>query len=287
MFVCVYFLANGIIGAVASPVLSFISDNTGRLIPRAEWIDLMSAFATLAFVLPNVDNQGWSEIGFPANAWRASLMWRAAALGGGAIGITAAILAVTGRLHFEPDTFSTFLSGDAVGNTPTRAWIESTLRTTLLLAPAAMYEELIFRGYLWRVVEDSWSPRIALGVTSVVFGAVHVQNPGADILAISNVILAGVAIGLLRMQTDSLPAAWIAHLAWNWIMAAVLHVPVSGLPLTTPGYRATLDGPEWFAGGDWGPEGGAVATLVLLAAVAFGLFSSKSIKSSINFSRGV
>lgn len=289
VFVCVYFLANGIIGAVATPVLSYVSNNTGRLIPQLEWIDLLSALATIAFVLRNVDNQPWSSIGFPSRAWRAPLLLRAAALGGGAIGATAGVLALTGHLHFVPDTFSAFLSGDSVNSTPTQAWIESTLRTTLLLAPAAMYEELIFRGYLWRVVADAGSPRIALAVTSVVFGVVHVQNPGADILAISNVILAGIAIGLLRMHTDSLPAAWIAHLAWNWVMAALLHVPVSGLPLTTPGYRATLEGPDWFAGGDWGPEGGAVATLVLLAAVAFGLYpakSGKTSKSSFNFSEG-
>ncbi|MEO7359581.1 MAG: CPBP family intramembrane glutamic endopeptidase, partial [Gemmatimonadaceae bacterium] len=199
VFVCVYFLANGIISAVASPVLSFVSDHTGRLIAQAEWIDLMSALATIAFVLRNVDNEPWSSIGFSAPAWRASLLLRAAMLGAGAIGATAGVLAVTGHLHFVPDTFSTFLSGDAIDNTSTHAWAESTLRTTLLLAPAAMYEELLFRGYLWRVVDDASSPRSALVVTSVIFGIVHVQNPGADALAIANVILAGIAIGLLRL----------------------------------------------------------------------------------------
>ena len=290
MFVCVYFLANGIISAVASPVLSFVSDNTGRLIAQAEWIDLMSVLATIAFVLRNVDHQPWSSIGFSSTAWRASLLSRSAALGAGAIGATAGILAVTGHLHFVPDTLSAFLSGDSVDSSPTHAWVESTLRTTLLLAPAAMYEELIFRGYLWRVVDDATSPRITLLATSAIFGIVHVQNPGADVLAIVNVMLAGIAIGLLRVFTDSLPAAWMAHLAWNWVMAALLHVPVSGLPLTTPGYRATLDGPDWFAGGGWGPEGGAVATLVLVAAIAFGLYPAKSrrsSKSAFHFSRGV
>ncbi|MEO7999043.1 MAG: type II CAAX endopeptidase family protein [Gemmatimonadaceae bacterium] len=281
VFVCVYFLANGIIGAVASPVLSFVSNNTGRLIPQNEWVDLMSALATIAFVLRNVDNQPWSAIGFTKPAWRASLLVQSAVLGGGAIGVTAALLAVSGHLHFMPDTLSAFLSGD-VAQSPSSAWVESTVRTTLLLAPAALYEELIFRGYLWRVAEDGSSTRIALVFTSVLFGLVHFQNPGADVLAIANVMLAGLALGLLRMHSDSLPAAWIAHLTWNWVMAALLHVPVSGLPLTTPGYRAIMDGPDWLAGGDWGPEGGAVATLVLLAAVAFGLYPTKFFKSASN-----
>ncbi|MDQ8160926.1 MAG: hypothetical protein P3C12_16095, partial [Gemmatimonadota bacterium] len=68
--------------------------------------------------------------------------------------------------------------------------------------------------------------------------------------------------------TASLPAAWSAHLAWNWVMAAVLHMPVSGLPFATPGYRAVVQGGEWLTGGAWGPEGGMMAVLVLGGALA-------------------
>jgi hypothetical protein len=74
----------------------------------------------------------------------------------------------------------------------------------------------------------------------------------------------------VREHTGSLPAAWGAHLAWNWIMAAVLHVPVSGLPFDTPGYRAVLQGPAWLTGGGWGPEGGAVALVVMGAGAGVG-----------------
>ena len=54
-------------------------------------------------------------------------------------------------------------------------------------------------------------------------------------------------------------------------MAAVLHVPVSGLPFATPGYRAALSGSDWISGGAWGPEGGLVAMLVLGGSLAVGL----------------
>ena len=52
-------------------------------------------------------------------------------------------------------------------------------------------------------------------------------------------------------------AAWAAHFAWNWTMAVVFHVAVSGLPLESPGYRYVDAGPDWATGGSWGPEGGA------------------------------
>ena len=285
VFVCVYFVVSGILSATATPVLSFVSGTTGNFITPVEWVDLLTVLITIAFVVYMVDRQTWEGIGFSGRSWQPFLLLRASLLGGGAIAITAGVLALFGHLQFEPDTLSTFLSGDSIDSAPAVAWASSTLRITLLLAPAALFEELIFRGYFWRVAEDSASPRVALVVTSVMFGVAHIQNPGADLLAIANVMLAGVALGLLRLHTNSLPAAWVAHFAWNWVMAAALHVPVSGLPMSTPGYRAIIDGPDWFAGGSWGPEGGVAATLILLAAVAFGLFPTRFPGSSTNFPR--
>jgi hypothetical protein len=96
----------------------------------------------------------------------------------------------------------------------------------------------------------------------VTFGAIHLMNPGAGVRTTLIVVLAGWCLSLVRERLG-LPAAWTAHFAWNWVMAAVLHVPVSGLPFATPGYHAVLTGPEWLTGGTWGPEGSALAALVL------------------------
>ena len=126
---------------------------------------------------------------------------------------------------------------------------------------------MIFRGYLWRVADDAAGAHVALWATSVAFGAVHLLNPGATAQSLTIVVLAGVALGVVRQVTDSLPAAWAAHLAWNWGMAAVAHAPVSGLPFEAPGWRFVPSGPAWWSGGSWGPEGGAVSLLVLLVAV--------------------
>jgi hypothetical protein len=55
-------------------------------------------------------------------------------------------------------------------------------------------------------------------------------------------------------------------LAWNLVQAVVLHAPVSGLPLPTPGYRLVDNGPGWLTGGPWGPEGGLAAAGGMLVA---------------------
>jgi len=103
---------------------------------------------------------------------------------------------------------------------------------------------------------------------------VHLMNPGAGVRTTLIVMLAGWCLCIVR-ERAGLPAAFTAHLAWNWVMAAVLHVPVSGLPFATPGYRAVVDGPVWLTGGSWGPEGGAVAALVLGGAAVWGQRASR------------
>lgn len=270
--VCIYFLVSGILQSVATPALVWVSSQTGNFLSPRETVDFLTALIAIAFVLAQVDRQPWSAIAMHRESWNARDLSRGFLWGTGAIAVTAGSLLVFGQLHFEADTVSSLLAGTNNSVSPATEWLASTLRLTLLLAPAAFFEELVFRGYFWRVAVDSGNTRIAIITTSILFGLAHLQNPGVSELAITNVMLAGVALGLVRLYTDSLPAAWIAHLAWNWMMAAVLHVPVSGLPIATPGYRAVTTGPEWFAGGAWGPEGGLAATIVLLGAIALGAF---------------
>jgi hypothetical protein len=150
-------------------------------------------------------------------------------------------------------------------------WIGTALRLLWVLGPAALWEELVFRGYLYAVASEAAGRWVARLSSSVAFGAVHLMNPGANARTTVVVVLAGLCLCLVRERANSLPAAWSAHLAWNWVMAALLHVPVSGLPFATPGYRAVPRGSDWITGGAWGPEGGLVAMLVLGTAMAVGL----------------
>jgi hypothetical protein len=79
------------------------------------------------------------------------------------------------------------------------------------------------------------------------------------------VTLAGIFLGVVRLATVSLWAAFAAHLAWNFVLSGVLHAAVSGTAFPTPGYRVVDAGPDWLTGGAWGPEGGAPAAGGMLA----------------------
>ena len=139
----------------------------------------------------------------------------------------------------------------------------------LLLLPAAFYEELLSRGYLFATFREWLGSRAAIMVTSVGFGLLHLFNPNVSALSIVLVTLAGFYLAAVLLATQSLYAAWIAHFAWNWVMAALLHVPVSGLPLSRPDYQIVDAGPDWITGGPWGPEGGAAAGVGMLGGLAY------------------
>ena len=101
-------------------------------------------------------------------------------------------------------------------------------------------------GYGFAVLAEWWGIPAALGVTSLAFGLVHLENAGATVGSVSVVVIAGLFLGGVLVAMRSLWAAFTAHLAWNWTLAGVLHSAVSGVPFATPDYRI-VDAGSFFA----------------------------------------
>lgn len=147
------------------------------------------------------------------------------------------------------------------------SWIHYAASWVAFFLPQSLGEELLSRGYLFARTRDAIGWPAALTITSVGFGLLHYANPGATPQAIVIVIIAGFFLGGILLLTRSLYAAWMAHFAWNWSMAALLHTTVSGLPALPPDYRVVSNGPAWLTGGAWGPEGGLAAVLGMAACI--------------------
>jgi uncharacterized protein len=101
------------------------------------------------------------------------------------------------------------------------------------------------------------------------FGLLHLANDGATPISVAVVTLSGLLLATVRLTMNSLHAAWMAHLAWNWVMAALLHATVSGIQFEAPGYRAVTSPPAWLSGGQWGPEGGVMAALGMIGGMVY------------------
>ncbi len=202
---------------------------------------------------------------------------------------------VTVRIFGEPWSDATRLGGDALGvwplgggaaagwfaiATPTGLliwagalrvvpaeggnWGQGALLALAILVPAAFTEELGLRGYAFTLLHREWGPAVAVGTTSVLFGLLHLFNPGVTVQSVIMVTLAGVFLAIVRLAFNSLWAAWMAHLAYNFVQVAVFHTPVSGLALPQPNYRTVSTGAAWLTGGAWGPEAGAAAAFGML-----------------------
>jgi len=196
----------------------------------------------------------WTRVGLGLEGLRVRWLLIGLAAGTLAILVPCAALVAAQRFGFERQPAETM------------SWWTASRGALFILVPAALAEELAMRGYLLTTLIDGVGAPFAVAITSVLFALLHLLNPDPTFLSTGMVALAGLFLATVRLTTGSLWAAGIAHLAWNLVQAIVLHAPVSGLPLPTPGYRLVDHGPVWLTGGQWGPEGGLAAAAGMLVA---------------------
>ncbi len=126
----------------------------------------------------------------------------------------------------------------------------------------AFMEELLFRGILFRWIEEFAGSWAALIVSSVLFGLAHSMNPGSSWLATGFIALeAGVLLGGAYMLTRGLWMPMGLHGAWNFTQGFLFDVNVSGVEehgLVT----AKLSGPPLITGGEFGLEASILALLL-------------------------
>ena len=136
---------------------------------------------------------------------------------------------------------------------------------TFGIIPGVM-EELLFRGILFRHLEDFGGSWFALALTSGLFGVAHIFNPNATAFSsFAIAVEAGVLLGGAYMLTRSLWAPIGIHAAWNFTQGEVYDVPVSGIDGTGL-VEAKLSGPELLSGGSFGLEASVIALVIATAA---------------------
>ncbi len=125
---------------------------------------------------------------------------------------------------------------------------------------SGVFEELLFRGVLFRIVEEWLGSWISLAVSSLVFGLVHLINPAATLLgAIFISIEAGVLLAAAYMLTRRLWMSMGFHMAWNYTQSAVFSGIVSGSESAPGLIRPVIEGPVALTGGSFGLESSLVA----------------------------
>jgi hypothetical protein len=132
-----------------------------------------------------------------------------------------------------------------------------------MFAVVGLTEETLSRGYhLQNLAEAIGLPRAWL-LSSVIFAALHVFNPGFGLQAGVGLVLAGLFLATGWIRTGRLWLSIGLHLGWNFFEGTVFGFTVSGLDLFRL-MRHRIEGPQWATGGGFGPEAGAVVLPSLL-----------------------
>ena len=139
------------------------------------------------------------------------------------------------------------------------------------MAAAAVSEELLYRGILFRTLEQFLGTWATLVLTALVFGAMHLTNANATPLGVVAVALAGG--GMLASAYVATRRLWLPiglHFGWNFAAGGIFSTEVSGNDTRQGLVDSVTSGPAWLTGGDFGPEASPYTVVFgLLVTVAF------------------
>ncbi|WP_306207412.1 CPBP family intramembrane glutamic endopeptidase [Actinoplanes sp. RD1] len=141
--------------------------------------------------------------------------------------------------------------------------IGGLLITLGIMTSVAVNEEILFRGIIFRILEERAGSVVALVVSSILFGLTHLFNPGATVwgtLAIA--IEGGTMVAAAYVLTRSLWLPIGIHFGWNFVQAGFFGTATSGTEQTDSLFHFQLSGPSVLSGGGFGPEASLVALLV-------------------------
>lgn len=212
-------------------------------------IQLAITLGVAALFIAKIDKGKFADLGF-----RLQKRWLHLALGllGGFVFISlgSGILLLIGAIsiqnvHFVP--------------TAQILWI-------VLFAMVAVNEETFARGYLLRALMESMGKYWALLISAIVFALLHGLNPNMSWIAMVNLLIAGILLGVYYIHFKNLWFSIGLHLTWNYFQGPVWGYHVSGT--TTSGILTLQErGSTLISGGEFGFEGSLVCTIMMLVAI--------------------
>ena len=246
--VLLYFVAMAIVNRIAFAAVA-------ALFPTiSSWLlDLLEGGVYLAAILGltwafcrYLDRQPLVALGLQRQDWLRNL-GIGLVLGAGLMVLLFLVMAAAGWLTFELAPLGTL----------------PLLASALSWAALSFVEELTFRGYIMQGLAKAWTMPVAVVVSSLLFGMVHIIDPNVQVLAIVNICAAGLFLALGYLVTRSLWFPAGIHIGWNLTEINVLGFPGSGH--VEPSFlHTTVSGPDLITGGAFGPEGGLLGLAVWL-----------------------
>jgi membrane protease YdiL (CAAX protease family) len=129
---------------------------------------------------------------------------------------------------------------------------------------SGIQEELWFRGFLFRLLEEWLTTWWALALSALVFGLLHLLTPHATLwTGLAVALEAGILLAATYVLTRRLWMAIGMHIAWNFVQGGIFGIAVSG-GTTTGLLNSKLCGPALLSGGAYGAEASIIVVILCL-----------------------
>ncbi len=143
---------------------------------------------------------------------RSDFQFDSRTLGGGLVGFW-----LCAPLVFLAAQLTQRLSGKTPSSTnPLLEMITNSTQNELLLlvglvvVVGPLFEEIVFRGVLYRNLRSRFGVPVSALLSGLIFSVVH-----GDLMAVLPLTTLGIVFALLYEKTNSLWASWICHALWN------------------------------------------------------------------------
>jgi membrane protease YdiL (CAAX protease family) len=236
----------------------------------AVFVEAGAALLALAVMAKFVEHRGLASVGFDRT--RAARQIEAGALIGGVIALATMWLMST--------------SDDYVLNGP-HQHLSPWMPLCVCLA-YAIANEVIFRGYIFRIMEYRYGSLIGLLAMAAISTALHVAASGASIAAMPHEIVGeaiaagstGLLLAAAYMATRRLWMSISIQWVWSFVAGPILGMNLTGLGIDTDSWcRPSIQGGILGGGADVGPmatiAGGLVWTVAAAAVLSYAVHAKQ------------
>lgn len=251
LFVALWLLIEFVAEGLVPQLLRLkIEPYSPQSVALAELMSFASAYAA-ALLMARLERRSASLYGLPMSQALGKSFWQGVLLGLCEVSLLVGLIAAFGGYSF----------GElAVHGAGVLGW---GMLWAVAFVFVGLSEEFLFRGYAQYTLARGigfWPAAIAL---SLVFGAVHLRNPGEGMAGAANVAVTGLVFAFALRRTGNL---WLAvgwHASFDFGETFLFSVPNSGILLEHHLSSASLHGGTWLTGGTVGPEGSVFGFLTM------------------------
>ena len=145
--------------------------------------------------------------------------------------------------------------------------LKSIILLFLLFIGVSVVEETYVRGYVLKNLLKSFNPVISLIISSAIFALLHFFNPNVNYIALTELFIAGILLGISYVYTKNLWFPIALHLSWNFFQV-MFGFNVSGMDTYSLIEFEILENNN-INGGDFGFEGSYLSILFSLIMIYF------------------